>query len=315
MLTPAPVSPKIRRCLPKSQLAPWQAEVYRLVSWWDVERFAAHRFYALGLLLEAGSANLDRRAKENPDQVLAYAVRHKLIGDLELVEKECLKLALVNSSDTVQEFKEQLNWKNRKWKAGEARTYFDHISGSIRREMKRTLFMYIPRERAHWFLEPLKDWETVTSRYPDTIHDIEEAGKSFACDRFDATVVHMMLVAEFGAMQIGRLLEINDPKLGWPRVSQELKRITSAKFPELNAIEKKHFPFLEQISPLMLAMQNAWRHKVSHAESRLVLLKGEFQPYVAEEIILATRAFMRRLATELPKSNDSLGEILGRMKL
>jgi hypothetical protein len=301
--------------LPKGEIAPWQVEVYKLISWWDVERFAAHRFYMLGLLLEAGSAKLDRRARENPDQVLTLDMKAKLIGDLELVEKECLKLSLVNSSDAAQEFREQLNWKNRKWKAGEAQAQFDHISGSIRREMKRTLFMYIPTERAHWYLEPLKDWETVTSRYPGTIHDIEEAGKSFACDRFDATVVHMMLVAEFGAMQLGRLLEINDPKLGWPRVSQELKRITSTPFTKLNAVEQKHFQFLEQISPLMLAMQNAWRHKVSHAESRLVLLKGEFQPYVAEEIILATRAFMRRLATELPKSNDKLGEILGRMKL
>lgn len=315
MLTPAPVSPKIRRCLPEHDLAPWQAEVYRLVSWWDVERFAAHRFYMLGLLLEAGSASLERRARENPDRVLTLDTKDKLIVDLELVEKECLKLSLVNSSDAAEELRQQLATKGRKWKAREAALQFDHISGSIRREMKRTLFMYIPMERAHWYLEPLKDWETVTSRYPGTIHDIEEAGKSFACDRFDATVVHMMLVAEFGAMQLGRLLEINDPKLGWPRVSQELKRITSTPFTKLSTVEQKHFPFLQQISPLMLAMQNAWRHKISHAESRLVLLNGEFQPYVAEEIILTTRAFMRRLATELPRSNDKLGEILGRIKL
>jgi len=51
----------------------------------------------------------------------------------------------------------------------------------------------------------------------------------------------------------------------------------------------------------MLGMQNAWRHKISHAANRLVLETGEFQPYVAEDILVATRAFMRTLATELNK--------------
>ena len=219
---------------------------------------------------------------------------------MELAEKECLKLALVHSADAAQEFREQLNWQKRNWTAHDARLQFDNISASIRREMKRTLFMYLPQERARWFIEPLKDWETVTTRWPKTIHDIEEAAKCFACDRFDAAVVHMMLVAEYGALEIGHLLELRDPKLGWPRVSKELKRITSADFSKLSPLEQKHFPLLEQISPLMLAMQNAWRHKVSHADNRLVLLSGEFQPFIVEEIIFATRAFMRRLATDLP---------------
>jgi len=254
----------------------------------------------LGLLLESISQNLGNRDKDDPQAELAWNTRERLIRDLLRVESECLTLSLVHTSDAAHELNEKLSWKNRKWKAGEARAEFDFISASIRREMKRTLFMYIPQERARFYLEPLKDWEAVTTRWPKTIHDIEEAAKCFACDRFDASVVQMMLVAEYGALEIGKLLEINDPKLGWPRVSTELKRITAAKFPDLAPLEKKHFALLEQISPLMLAMQNAWRHKVSHADNRLVLLSGEFQPFVVEEIIFATRAFMRRLATDLP---------------
>ena len=241
MLTPAHVSTKIQRCLPKGELAPWQTEVYRLVSWWDVEKFAAEKFYMLGLLLERASCLLERREKAEPDATLPFDARTRLIGDMELAEKECLKLSLVHSADAAQEFREQLNWPKRNWTAHDTRLQFDNISASIRREMKRTLFMYLPQERARWFIEPLKDWETVTTRWPKTLHDIEESAKCFACDRFDAAVIHMMLVAEYGALEVGHLIELNDPKLGWPRVSKELKRITSDKFTELSPLEQKHF--------------------------------------------------------------------------
>ena len=72
------------------------------------------------------------------------------------------------------------------------------------------------------------------------------------------------------------------------------------KFPELNDKHQKNFPFIEQMQGTVTALRNAWRNKISHAHGKLVLMTSEFAPDVAEEIIMATRAFMRRLATELP---------------
>ncbi len=48
-------------------------------------------------------------------------------------------------------------------------------------------------------------------------------------------------------------------------------------------------------------MKMVWRNKISHAAGNLTVLKSEFVPDVAEEIMNATRVFMRRLATDLPK--------------
>jgi hypothetical protein len=49
------------------------------------------------------------------------------------------------------------------------------------------------------------------------------------------------------------------------------------------------------------ALKNAWRNKISHAHGKLIVMTGEeFHPDVAEEILTATRAFMRRLAEGLP---------------
>jgi hypothetical protein len=45
----------------------------------------------------------------------------------------------------------------------------------------------------------------------------------------------------------------------------------------------------------------AWHNKISHAQNKLVLMTADFSPDVAEEIRIASRSFMRRLATDLPK--------------
>jgi hypothetical protein len=72
------------------------------------------------------------------------------------------------------------------------------------------------------------------------------------------------------------------------------------KYNERNDFEKQNFPFLEQVQGTVEALKNAWRNKISHAQGKLILLTTDFTPEIAEEIILATRAFMRRLGEGLP---------------
>lgn len=273
-------------------LAPWQAEVYKLVSWWDVETFAAHRFYQIGMLLELLARNVGKIASE---EELA-----KLRFDLRKITAHCMVLGLRVSAELIGEKSALLKSLHSANKMGGD---LKAISDCIRIEMGQTLFLYVPYERARWYKEPLEGWEEVIGRFSadhDITYEIEEASKCFACDRYDAAVFHIMRVAEIGALAVGTLIQIKDPKPGWPRVSKELKRIMEIEYTKLSPIEQQHFPLLEQISPLMLAMQNAWRHKVSHVANRLILTGSGFQPFVAKEIITTTRAFMRRLALELP---------------
>jgi hypothetical protein len=48
------------------------------------------------------------------------------------------------------------------------------------------------------------------------------------------------------------------------------------------------------------ALKSAWRNKISHAQGSLTLMTEDFSPDIAEEIMIASRSFMRRLATEMP---------------
>jgi len=64
--------------------------------------------------------------------------------------------------------------------------------------------------------------------------------------------------------------------------------------------ERQHYSLFEQLHGTITALKDAWHNKVSHAHGKLTLLTAYFSPDVAEEILFATRAFMRRLATDAP---------------
>ena len=98
----------------------------------------------------------------------------------------------------------------------------------------------------------------------------------------------------------GKLIGVNDPHSGWTAVSNALDEIIAKKHQDRTAFERDNFKFLEQVQGTVAGLKNAWRNKISHAQGKLVLMTKDFSPEVAEEILFATRAFMRRLAIDAP---------------
>jgi hypothetical protein len=72
------------------------------------------------------------------------------------------------------------------------------------------------------------------------------------------------------------------------------------RYDDRTQFEQQNFAFLEQIYGTVEALKNAWRNKIGHAQGRLILMSKEFNPDIAEEILVASRASMRRLADGLP---------------
>jgi hypothetical protein len=105
---------------------------------------------------------------------------------------------------------------------------------------------------------------------------------------------------EVGLIHLGDFLGVKDPLSGWTAVTNELKRLVTKKYTDKNQFERDNTKFIEQMQGCTEALKNAWRNKISHAHGRLYLLAADFSPDIAEEIRMASRAFMRRLATELP---------------
>jgi len=179
-------------------------------------------------------------------------------------------------------------------------TAIAEIQSRMYDELKSSLFLQISPDREKFFSHFSNGWEEVIERFPDTESDIEEMCKCFALSRYPGAVFHSLLVVESGVLHLGEYIEVTDPKKGWDATCKVLKTIVDGGHRNLRPKFTDHFGFLEQVNQCIQTMKHAWRNKVNHVEGKLVVLRSDFTPDIAEEIMMASRAFMRRLADEMP---------------
>ncbi len=269
-----------------------------------MERFAAEGFYKLATWMANYAQRFHQLARQQPSALVDDESINTLQTNLEAIENWCKQIHLRDSLDRIAELKanllkkKRLTYRDMEWQLTEQ-------SDCIRREMKRTLFLYISQPDAERFLSPRKGWGAVCHRWRDSSDNIEESAKSFACGRYAASVFHILLVAEVGIIAVGELIGLKDPKPGWSGVIGQIRRIVQdKKYNELTPSQQEHYPLLQQLLPLMLAMQEAWRNKITHSAHRLTLSSSVLSRDVADDIISTTRAFMKRLVSDLPEKDD-----------
>lgn len=172
------------------------------------------------------------------------------------------------------------------------------LFGRLEDEMKRS-FWSLNSDEVDYYIRPRKGWEAVIERFPATVDDVEEARKCFALSRYSAAVFHSLEVVEIGLIELGTFIHVTDPHSGWTAIANRLQKIVSKKYEDRDDFERQNFPFLEQLQGTVEALKNAWWNKISQAQGKLVLMSKDFSAEIAEEILFATRAFMRRLADGL----------------
>lgn len=161
-------------------------------------------------------------------------------------------------------------------------------------------FFSLTDQEADHYSNPRKGWEEIITRFPNSLRDIEEAYKCLALSRYAAAVFHSLQVVEAGLIEFGKLIGVTDPLPGWTATTGKLKKILDTKYPDRTPFEQANSAFLEQMHGAIHALQLAWRNKVSHVHGKLFVMTSDFHPEVAQEILVTTRALMRRLATEAP---------------
>jgi hypothetical protein len=176
----------------------------------------------------------------------------------------------------------------------------EELKGRLVDETKDKVFFRMTLRESDFFNQPMRGWEASTTRFPNILDDVEEASKCFALSRYAAAVFHSVQIVEAGLIELGIFLKVSDPKSGWTAISKALHAVIQKPHKDRTIFEKRNFPFLEQTSGTVEALKNAWRNKISHSHGKLTLLTTDFSPDVAEEILMATRAFMRRLTEGLP---------------
>jgi hypothetical protein len=170
----------------------------------------------------------------------------------------------------------------------------------IEDDLHSTVFVNLSVQESELYDNPEKEWRDVIVKFSKMRHDIEECSKCFALARYGAAVFHVMLIAEFGVIQVANLFSVAGDKPGWAALDR-LQRINDKGWKDKTELEQKHSKFLENLLPLAFSMKESWRHKMDHVANKIEWMDTDFSPEVANDIISATRGFMRRLATDLPK--------------
>jgi hypothetical protein len=110
---------------------------------------------------------------------------------------------------------------------------------SIVDELSLRLYFSFTPEEAEMYLNPLKGWDTVIGRFLKMQYNVEESAKCFALERYGAAVFHILQVAEYGVIQVGKLMGELGDKPGWSCV-QRLRKLISAPYPERTPLAQQH---------------------------------------------------------------------------
>jgi hypothetical protein len=183
---------------------------------------------------------------------------------------------------------------------GEMTSMLKELRERMEDDLHSTVFVNLSPQESELYDNPDKEWQAVIARFHKLRHDIEECSKCFALARYGAAVFHVMLIAEFGVIQVANLFGVAGDKPGWGALDR-LQRINDKKWDDKNELERKHLQFLANLLPLAFSMKESWRHKMDHVANKIEWMDTDFSPEVANDIISATRGFMRRLASDLPK--------------
>jgi hypothetical protein len=192
-----------------------------------------------------------------------------------------------------------------RWK--DVQQFADECLGRLIDESGSTEFFTLTIRESELFKKPREGWNLGISRFPGIVDDVIEVSRCYALSRYSGAVFHSVQIVEAGLIELGTFIGVTDPRSGWTAVSNALDAIIRKPHKDRTRFEKKNFEFLEQMQGTVMALKNAWRNKISHVHGRLIVMSTEFSPEIAEEIMFATRAFIRRLAEGIPPSKKKKG--------
>lgn len=215
------------------------------------------------------------------------------LGDL---LPECEALGLVVAAKQIRDAINVLNWGPVRGEQGAMSRAANMIASTVETELSVRLFFFLPADRAGRYNELNPFGDEVASKFPDAMFDIEEASKCFALGRWTASVFHQMRVVEIGLEAFARAIgaQIGNGE-NWQQTLTAISR-------EINVIEstkptpdwKERIELYSATAVHIRDIKNAWRNPSMH-------VRGSYDEDRARDILNATRAFMRHLATEVLK--------------
>lgn len=262
-------------------LLPWEAEPYKLHSWWDMERFSAAAFQHMASFL----AEVGRVDDKIPLDTKAGELAVKIIPSMTEILKDCEKLKLQVSMACIDEFIAYADLLT----VGEMAHRLQVLNETIRREMQTYMFFHMPSKQAGFYRQRTLFGERVDSIFFSTQFDITEAGNCYAMGRGTACVFHLMRVMEVGVQQFGYKLGVPlAAEKNWQVILDLVNKAIKARPPKDDETIA-----LSQVAAHLYNVKLAWRNQVMHPHDKYTLDE-------AEDVLTNVSSFMKSLAELMP---------------
>ena len=294
-------------------LTPWEADPYKLISWWDMEEFSAAQFYNIANLFEAFMTDLreEQRSRQNfydsdgfdEETILRFESRF-----LFPIEEQCRKIALRHSMETIIQFRNDIH----NLSLEKIRARIEAADRAIRIDLKLHLFMYLPIERAEYYQSfgeekrreqgkeiPLFG-DAVLEKFRSTDYDVTEAGNCFAVARFSGCVFHLMKILEVGLTVFAKKFNVPSDIANWHIIIKAIEKKINGMGddPNKSANWKDEQEFYSQTASYLMVVKNAWRNYTMHYRPT------KYTEEEAEIMIKSVRMFMQRLSERLSEESE-----------
>jgi hypothetical protein len=262
---------------------PWLRNPYSLVTLMELLRFHANLFcWASGCLSQAfEQIRSDRHWTPGSQETIASA--------LGALVRESIKLELVSVKSQAERIQRYVN-SDTAFSFPEFSRQLIELQTRLTDELEGHVFLAVPSSYRQRYEAPLKEWESVATKFSTTTFDIEEASKCLALGRSTACVFHLMRVMEVGLRFIGQTLGVGGHT--WDDILRRIDRELAKRFQDKSEAWRKSEPAFAEAAALLRSVKTAWRNPTMHVDR----IHTQEQ---AADIFSAARAFMRHLATAL----------------
>ena len=278
----------------------WETTPYGVVSLLDMIRLYADVFVECFSIIHKLEVQLRTVALVKPNEIAISTHASSVLGNVGAFALICAEHGLSSSSAKCERSIETMTQRNNQVRTTELHQWLIELRERFEDDLKTEVFLHLTVVEGFKYIKPVHGWAAVIVRFPKVRHDIEESSKCFALGRYAASLFHVLLVAEYGVIEVAKLLGQEGDKPGWGAFDR-LQKINEKKWQDKTALEQKHSDLLGNVMPLMLSMKNEWRHKISHVDNKLEWIDTDFSPEVASRILSASLGFMDSLAKDLPK--------------
>ena len=297
------MSATIASLIPAEQIEqkarPWVDNPRGVVSLLDMMRFYGDLFVQTLTRILQWEIKC-QRIERNPAMQMAPTIAVEIYAYVGTLAPEMIVYGFKSASLKAVRIHKQLEESHMQISYGQMTSLLRELRERIEDDFHSVVFVSLSPEESGWYDKPAEGWEDVIRRFHKVRHDVEECSKCFGLARYGASIFHVLLIAEYGVIKVAEVFGVAGDKPGWGALDR-LQRINDKKYADKSPLERLHADFLKSLLQLAFSMKDSWRHKISHVDNKLQWMDTDFSPEVANEIISATRGFMRRLATELPK--------------